>query len=421
MLKRRMLSVLLVFALLLPFASAAQMPEEGMRGVWVASVYNIDYPTKQGMTADELKSEADAILDNVQSMNLNTVFLQVRPSADALYRSDLFPWSVYISGKAGQAPDGDFDPLTYWVEGAHARGLQLHAWINPYRITKDGKTELDALPDDSPAKQHPEWVVECEDNYYFDPGLPAVQQLVLSGALEIAQRYEVDGIHLDDYFYPSTTFNDAATFARYGEKFDDIDDWRRNNVNTLIAGMNKELHDYDSELSFGVSPAGIWDNKADNPRGSETTGRSSYAEVYCDSLEWINKGTVDYICPQLYWAIGYKPADFSVLVDWWQNAVAKSDVALYIGMGAYRAAEAEPGDTWYGTTELQKQLDLLGDSLDIQGEVFFSYSSLVNVAGAAQLVTDTYAPPEEAQNPADTQTTNSLLDIFSQFILSLFH
>ena len=425
MLKRRILSVILVLAMLVPAAYAAQPAQDGMRGVWVSSVANIDYPSQQGLSADQLKSEADTILNNIAAMGLNTVFLQVRPSADALYQSALFPWSRYVSGTAGQAPDGDFDVLAYWVEGAHSRGLQLHAWLNPYRITRDGKKELDALPETSPAKQHPEWVVEYEGNYYFNPGLPAVQQLVVDGAAEIVRNYDVDGIHLDDYFYPGTDFNDAAAYARYGEDFDDIGDWRRDNVNTLIASLDETVHAINPELSFGVSPAGIWDNKADNPKGSDTNGRSSYREIYCDSVEWIKRGTVDYICPQLYWSIGYEIADFEVLVDWWQDIVSTSDVALYIGIGAYRAAEAEPGDVWYGTAELERQLDMLDNSIDIQGEVFFSYASLMEAQGCSDFLTAHYAEKDDGIPPDDiTEDTGkqaTLLDYVSRFIISLFY
>ena len=425
MLKRRILSVILVLAMLIPAAYAAQPAQDGMRGVWVSSVANIDYPSQQGLSADQLKSEADTILNNIAAMGLNTVFLQVRPSADALYQSALFPWSRYVSGTTGQAPDGDFDVLAYWVEGAHSRGLQLHAWPNPYRITRDGKEELDALPETSPAKQHPEWVVEYEGNYYFNPGLPAVQQLVVDGAAEIVRNYDVDGIHLDDYFYPGTDFNDATAYARYGDDFDDIGDWRRDNVNTLIASLDETVHAINPELSFGVSPAGIWDNKADNPKGSDTNGRSSYREIYCDSVEWVKRGTVDYICPQLYWSIGYEIADFEVLVDWWQDIVSTSDVALYIGIGAYRAAEAEPGDVWYGTAELERQLDMLDNSIDIQGEVFFSYASLMEAQGCSDFLTAHYTEKDDGILPDDiTEDTGkqaTLLDYVSRFIISLFY
>lgn len=423
MLKQRVLSIVLILTLLFSSASAVQTAQDGMRGVWVSTVYNIDYPSAQGLSADTLKSEADTILDNIAAIGLNTVFLQVRPSADALYPSEIFPWSRYVSGTTGQAPDGDFDVLAYWVNGAHNRGLQLHAWINPYRITKDGQSEWDALPDSSPAKQHPEWVVKYEDNYYFNPGLPAVQQLVVDGATEIVKNYDVDGIHLDDYFYPGTDFDDQATFARYGTDFDDIGDWRRDNVNTLIATLDKTLHEIDPTLSFGVSPSGIWDNKADNPKGSDTNGRSSYREIYCDSVHWIQKGTVDYICPQLYWEIGYEIADFEVLLDWWQEVISTSDVALYIGIGAYRAAEAQPGDVWYGTAELERQLALLDSSIDIQGEVYFSYSSLENIDGCADMLSQHYAQDENSPEttPDASVQQASLLDLVSRFIASLFH
>ena len=245
----------------------------------------------------------------------------------------------------------------------------------------------------------------------------------MDGASEIVENYDVDGIHLDDYFYPGTDFNDSATFARYGEDFSDIGDWRRDNVNTLIAALDETLHEINPALSFGVSPAGIWDNKADNPKGSETNGRSSYREIYCDSVEWIKKGTVDYICPQLYWSIGYEIADFEVLVNWWQQAVSTSDVALYIGIGAYRAAEAQPGDVWYGTDELQRQLTLLDDSIDIQGEVFFSYSSLQNVDGCAAMLSQHYTSDESTPDttPDTSVQQSSLLELVSRFIASLFH
>ena len=284
--------------------------------------------------------------------------------------------------------------------------------------------EYDALPENSPAKQHPEWVVEYEGNFYFNPGLPAVQQLVVDGAAEIVRKYDVDGIHLDDYFYPGTNFNDAATYARYGSDFSDIGDWRRDNVNELIAALDETLHAINPDLAFGVSPAGIWDNKTDNPRGSDTNGRSSYREIYCDSVEWIKRGTVDYICPQLYWAIGYEIADFEVLVDWWQDVVATSDVALYIGIGAYRAAEAEPGDVWSGTDELERQLDMLDHSIDIQGEVFYNYSALTGVTGCPDFLAEHYEVEDSSEpgNTADEPGKQAtLLDYVSRFIISLFY
>ena len=273
-------------------------------------------------------------------------------------------------------------------------------------------------------------MVKYNDNYYFDPGIPAVQQLVVDGAAEIVKNYDVDGIHLDDYFYPGTDFADEATYERYGQDFSRIGDWRRDNVNTLIAALDETLHTLDKNLSFGVSPAGIWENKSANSKGSNTQGQSSYSELYCDSLQWINAGTVDYICPQLYWSIGFEPADFQTLVKWWQKAVSTSDVALYIGIGAYRSAEAQPGDTWYGTDEIERQLTLLDDSIDIQGEVFFSYTSLESIDGCPAFLTAHYAEDKPVTKPdadnsgtitqEEAQRQATLLDMLSRFIVSLF-
>lgn len=419
--KRFLILFPLILMLIIGPASAVKVPKGGMRGVWVASIYNIDYPSAQGLSPEELMRQADEILDNVANMGLNTVFLQVRPSADALYPSEYFPWSRYLTGTTGTAPADDFDPLAYWVQAAHARGLELHAWINPFRITKDGDSEWESLPDSSPAKQHPEWVVKYDGNYYFDPGLSAVRRLVLNGATEIITNYDVDGIHLDDYFYPGTDFNDSVTYERYGDKFDNIEDWRRDNINQLIRMLDQTLHNIDPDIAFGVSPAGIWDNKSSNPRGSDTNGRSSYSEIYCDSLQWIESGTVDYICPQLYWAIGFEAADFSVLIDWWQDAVSTSDVALYIGIGAYRMAEASPGDVWYGTEELLRQLELIDHSIDIQGEVYYNYSSLMETSDCASVLTDYYAERDGITPSKPNNTATSLGQFFSQFILALFH
>ena len=201
-------------------------------------------------------------------------------------------------------------------------------------------------------------------------------------------------------------------------------------TSTLIAALDETLHTLDKNLSFGVSPAGIWENKSASSKGSDTQGQSSYSELYCDSLQWINAGTVDYICPQLYWSIGFEPADFQTLVQWWQKAVSTSDVALYIGIGAYRSAEAQPGDTWYGTDEIERQLALLDDSIDIQGEVFFSYASLESIDGCPAFLTAHYAKDKPVTKPdadnsgtitqEEAQRQATLLDMLSRFIVSLF-
>ena len=268
---KRTLALILSAALLAAVPASAIKVDDAaaMRGVWVSSVYNLDYPSEQTTDAAALKAEADAILDDCEDWGMNAVFLQVRPTSDALYDSDIFPWSRWLTGNQGEKPKGNFDPLEYWVEEAHKRGIELHAWINPYRITRAGAADWDHISSDNPAAAHPEWVIEHEGNYYYDPGLPAVRELVIDGAVEIAKNYDVDGIHLDDYFYPGSDFADDATYARYGDG-ETLSDWRRENVNLLVEGLHKALQKYD--LEFGISPSGIWANQATDPRGSATGG-----------------------------------------------------------------------------------------------------------------------------------------------------
>ena len=316
----RLLALILVCALTLTvpaFAAGTPAASDEMRGVWVSTVYNLDYPSQATTDPAALRAEADAILDNCVQWGLNAVFLQVRPSADSLYPSEVFPWSKYLTGTAGTAPADGFDPLAYWVEAAHARGLELHAWINPYRITRGGDTEWDQLPSSHPAKMNPDWVVKYSDgNYYFNPGLQQVRDLVTRGAVEIAQNYDVDGLHMDDYFYPGSDFADSATYQQYGGSFSNIGDWRRDNVNQLVAQLDTALHNVRPDIQFGISPSGIWANKSTDSRGSDTNGYEHYASSYADSLYWIDNGLVDYIIPQIYWEIGHKSADFATLADW---------------------------------------------------------------------------------------------------------
>ncbi|MBS5151014.1 MAG: family 10 glycosylhydrolase [Butyricicoccus pullicaecorum] len=402
-------------------AMAAQTPKasEEMRGVWVSSVYNLDYPKKPTTDPDILKAQADEILDNCVKWGLNAVFLQVRPSSDALYPSEVFPWSRYLTGKQGTQPANGFDPLAYWVEAAHKRGLELHAWINPYRITKGKQAEWDSLVSTHPAKKNPEWTVQYTDgNYYFDPGLPEVRDLVVQGAVEIAQNYDIDGLHMDDYFYPGKDFPDSKTYETYGKGFSDIADWRRDNVNQLIRQLDTELHQVNKEIEFGISPSGIWANQSTDPRGSNTNGSEHYASNYADSLYWIENGLVDYIIPQIYWEIGHKLADFATLGDWWDQAVKGKDVKLYIGMGAYRCAD-DPVGVWKTTDPLFASMDYLKDKQNVSGCVFFRYGSIPAVSGLADRLTAWYAADTQVQQETGSLEPQSFSQILGQFLLSM--
>lgn len=381
--------------------------QDEMRGIWVSTVYSLDYPESATVDDEELRRQADEILDSSKAMGMNAVFLQVRPSADAFYESDYYPWSRYLSGTQGLAPENGFDPLKYWVEAAHERGMELHAWINPYRVTRSGESEYQALSADNPARQHPEWLIKYDGNYYFDPALPEVRRLVTDGALEIVNNYDVDGIHLDDYFYPGQDFADQASYEKYGSGFSDIGDFRRDNVNQLIRMLDEELHAADSDLSFGVSPSGIWANKSTLPEGSDTAGTESYSRYYADSVYWAEAGIVDYLAPQIYWNIGYSIADYQILANWWSDMLEGTGVKLYIGMADYKAAEAagDPSSAWYGTAELERQMNLNRSISGISGEIHFRYRLIESDAQISSFLRGYYGE-EPSEDPSEEPGEN---------------
>lgn len=357
------------------------------RAVWVATAYSIDYPSAQTTDAAALQAECDTILDNIAACGGNTVYLQVRPSADAFYPSSLFPWSQYLTGSIGTAPEDGFDPLEYWVTQAHARNLRLEAWINPYRICAGDNAAADfaSLPADSPAKQHPEWVVECEDSYYFNPGLPEVRQLICDGVTEIISNYAVDGIQFDDYFYPSTDFDDADTYAAANSELS-LADWRRDNVNQLVQQVGQTVREkaVNTGCQFGISPSGIWRNKGVNAfGGSDTNGYEHYTSAYADSLTWIKNGWIDYICPQIYWHIGDSVSDFETLANWWARQVMNTDVELILGMAAYKIGDATYGSVWEtdGCAEIGRQIELARSIDGIAGCALFSCRNITNTDG----------------------------------------
>lgn len=385
-----MKKIFFLFIVLLNIFSFSYATTE-LKGVWVASVYNLDYPASATKDENTLKNEAVSILNNIEKMGLNAVFLQVRPSADALYNSDIFPWSKYLTGQSGVAPDNGFDPLEFWVEEAHKRNIELHAWINPYRITKNGDEEYNLISDKSPAKVHKEYVVKYSDgNYYFNPGIPEVRKLVIDGALEIIKKYDVDGIHMDDYFYPGSSFDDLDTYKKYGNGFSNIDDWRRENVNLLVKELDEELHKVNKDISFGISPFGIWANSSNNSLGSNTNGTESYYSHYADTRKWALNGWVDYIAPQIYWERGHKSADYITLVNWWADTLNGSDTKLYIGLADYRTVDAKKSSVWYNGKEIDEQMKINESSKIISGEIHYRYSSLISSNSLYKLLSDKY-------------------------------
>ena len=377
-------SILCVIALFLIFEPNTQVigqpipASTEMRGVWVTSAYNLDFPSRQGMSPADMRSEIDEILNRAYVLGINAVFVQVRPAADALYQSDYFPWSTMITGTQGRAPQDGFDPLAYWIERAHTLGIEVHAWLNPYRITypNENITDVRRLAQGHPARENPSWAVAYGSSLFFDPGLPEVRQLIANGVAHIIRNYNIDGIHLDDYFYPSRDFPDQASFAAHGGGMD-IHDWRRENINEMIRLLQSTVRELDPTVRFGVSPRAIWLNQNSDPRGSDTRGQESYHAQYADSHRWVLEGWVDYIVPQIYWYMGFEIADYERVLAWWEDLVEGTGVDLYIGLAVYREVLGRPN--WDG--EILRQLYRNKQSDVVRGNIFFRSTHMESALG----------------------------------------
>ena len=388
--KRAILCIAILLTVLCLPVSAA---EQEFRAVWVSTVYNLDYPSSAGLSAKKLQEEAKIIVNNAKSWGLNALFLQVRPCGDALYASEIQPWSAFVSGTQGQAPASDFDPLAYFVELCHDAGIELHAWLNPYRLTRtaapDRASAFALLCEDHPARSMEDCVIYHTDGcLYLDPGRPEVHQHLLETVAEILQHYDVDGIHLDDYFYPGNTFPDDQTFALYGDDFSSRGDFRRNAVNRLVKELHQLVETTAPDAAFGVSPSGIWATAAHMEMGVNTTGSESYFEQFADSRKWVREGMVDYIMPQIYWEIGASSGDFQTVLNWWSDTVTGTDVALYPGLAVYKSADAENGTLWAGCDQLLAQMDLLTDDTCASGFSLFRYGSILQVEGLDRALSD---------------------------------
>ena len=369
-----------------------------LRGIWVASVWNIDYPSTATANDAVLRREAIEMLDNIQAMGFNTVYFQVRPTSDALYRSEIFPWSHWLTGQQGRAPTNNFDPLAFWIEEAHKRGLELHAWLNPYRITSRADDNY-LLHPSNPAARYPELtILHTDGRLYFDPGNPRARQLIIDGIYEILRNYNVDGIHLDDYFYPGVDFPDAETFRRYGAGFTNINDWRRHSVTELIRGIQAIVRETRPSAQFGISPFGIWANRDTHPLGSDTRGNESFTRMFADTRLWVRNGYVDYIMPQLYWHIGFDLACYEILLNWWTDVVEGTNVRLYIGLGAYRVVGVGSANVWHRGEELRRQVAMNRQNDSVAGHVFFTYNSFMRVPVLQNLMREIHYE-QERQRP----------------------
>ena len=350
------------------------------RGAWIATVANIDWPSKEAVGDTEKQQEEMIwILDSLESIGINAIIFQVRPTADALYYSEYEPVSHWLTGKQGDSLS--WDPLEWTIREAHLRGMEVHVWLNPYRVNL-ATTDTSILAAEHVFRQHPEWFWEYNKQWYFDPGLDVTREWICTIVQDIIERYDVQAIHMDDYFYPypagGKQIPDSETFAKYPRGFEDIRDWRRDNVNLAIQAISETIHECKDSVEFGISPFGVWRNADVDSTGSATkAGITNYDDLYADIRLWIRNGWIDYVLPQLYWEIGKKVADYEILAHWWANEVRGTSCKLYVGMAPYRLENASPKTAWGNGNEIGRQMRLNRTIPEISGECFYSTRPLL--------------------------------------------
>ena len=378
----RVKSLLCVFFLLLMaggvFAqvqTGSAYPKREFRAAWIQSV-NGQF---RGMPTEKLKQNLIGQLNSLQKAGINAIIFQVRPEADALYASRLEPWSRFLTGVQGKAPEPYWDPMQFMIDECHKRGMEFHAWINPYRTKTTLKSEL---APNHVYNIHPEWFVTYGDQLYFDPALPESRRHICMVVSDIVSRYDVDAIHMDDYFYPypikGKDFPDDASFARFGGGFSNKGDWRRSNVNVLIKKLHETIREIKPWVKFGVSPFGIYRNESSDPLGSKTKGLQNYDDLYADVLLWAREGWIDYNIPQIYWQIGHPVADYETLVKWW--AKNTENRPLFIGQSVMNTVQnADPQTP--SMNQLPRKMALQRAYQTIGGSCQWPASAVVENAG----------------------------------------
>ncbi|MET0393453.1 MAG: family 10 glycosylhydrolase [Chitinophagaceae bacterium] len=366
-------TLLFCFFLLLCAAPALAQPKYEFRGVWIATVDNIDWPKKNAAGSAGQKADFIRQLELHKANGMNAVVVQVRPAADAFYPSLFEPWSQWLTGTQGQPPSPYYDPLAFMIEEAHKRGMEFHAWLNPYRANFNINTA--SIAPNHITRIHPEWFLTYGDKKYFDPANKDAQQFVVTVVQDIVKRYDVDGIHMDDYFYPyriaGKEFPDAASYSRSGSALSK-DDWRRSNVDSIIRKLYTAIKKEKPLCKFGISPFGVWRNKDRDPEGSDSrAGVTNYDDLYADILLWLRKGWIDYVAPQLYLEIGHDRIAYEKLLDWWSKHSYGRHV--YIGHGIYRVDENSAA--WKNRNQLPDQIRLLRRYPNVQGSIYFSSKS----------------------------------------------
>lgn len=348
-------------------------PKYEFRGVWVATVNNIDWPSKPGLSIKEQQKEAIALLDMMQKNKMNAVFFQARPCSDAFYESPYEPWSRYLTGNPGKSPG--YDPMAFWIEEAHKRGLEFHAWLNPFRVAQSASEQISRI---SVAFRHPEWVVKYDNKLYLNPALPETRAYIAEIVHDIVLRYNVDAIHIDDYFYPypaanGEEFPDEAQFQANPNGFASTEkaSWRRYHVDQAISLLAKTIKDAKPYVKFGVSPFGVWRNNDKDTMGSATrAGVTNYDHLYADVLKWMHNGWIDYLTPQIYWEVGNPAADYKTLIDWWSQYTFGRSV--YVGHALYKVDKNSTVAGWQDANQIPYQIHLTRTTSNIQGSAFYS-------------------------------------------------
>ncbi|MGG4045640.1 family 10 glycosylhydrolase [Paenibacillus favisporus] len=371
-----------------PPAEGGGSSSSQLQGAWISTVYNLDWPTTSSYgKIEQQKQEYSALLDKLQAMGLNAVFVQVRTAGDALYPSDLVPWSKVLTGTQGKDPG--YDPLQYMIEETHKRGMQFHAWFNPFRANLD--TTTSKLAANHVAVQHPDWVVSVNNQLIINPGIPEARQHIIDVVMEVVSKYDIDGVHLDDYFYPSSgTFNDDDAFKAYNTQGLSKADWRRDNINQFVQQLGQSIHASKPAVQFGISPFGVWRNQSTDPTGSDTkAGVTAYDSMSADVRTWVKQHWIDYVAPQIYWSMSFKNAQYDKLVDWWAQEVQGTGVDLYIGHAPYKLGTAEAG--WQSAQEIINQLQYNTKYDAVKGSIFYSAKDLIkNPLGIVQALTAYY-------------------------------
>lgn len=356
--------------------SQAPPPKRELRGAWVTTFYNSDWPNRTQTPAQQ-QANFISIADHHKATGINVLYVQMRSQCDAMYVSSIEPWSIDLNGMQGRAPSPLWDPMQFTIEETHKRGMEFHAWLNPYRAVSN----VASLPSFAPthiAKTHPEWILKVGTIMILNPGLQEVRNYVTSIAVDILKRYDVDGIHFDDYFYPSGIINDDSAFMLNPRGFTDRGDWRRDNVNLLIKRIYDSVKSIKPWVKFGVSPTGIYRNSTNPDIGTPTAGQEHYSALYADTKKWLQQGWVDYIAPQVYWYIGQPNANYAVIVPWW-NANANGR-HIYIGMAGYKVNDPASGINWANPSQIPNEMRINRSYPNIYGQSIYNTSSLRSTA-----------------------------------------